>query len=129
MPAENLGPDWMQASTSKLWVTPDPGDGGAIRVRNGITSCAMTVGPGSETRTVPAPLGPGLTMILSLVVDGGGTIAITFAAAVDSSGNTIATFGDLDDSLIVISVPVATATASSGYAWVIPGYTGTVAFS
>ncbi len=129
MPPATIGPDIYAASGAGEFTSPDPGDAGTITLRSGITSVALTVGTGSETRTVPLPTGPGMVLILSLVVDGTGTIAITFDASVDSSGNTIATFGELDDSLILHSVPVAAATTTTGFAWVNTEYSATCAFS
>lgn len=81
----------------------DPGDAGAIPVtRSG--SCALTSAAG-ETRTVADPSFAGQQLNISFDTDGG-DIAITFASAINQTGNTVATCADAGDHLLVIGVEI-----------------------
>ena len=84
----------------------DPGDAGAIPViRSG--NCAITTGGAGETRTIAIPSAAGITLNISIDVDGGGDVAITVASAINQAGNTIATFADAGDILVLVAVQVA----------------------
>jgi len=85
---------WTRIETEIL--ISDPGDAGAVPITSG-GRCEMTSGAVNETRTVAAPSYAGMELILSMEVDGGGDIEVTFAAAFDSVGNTKATFNDVKD--------------------------------
>jgi hypothetical protein len=84
----------------------DPGDAGAIPVlRSG--NCAITTGAVGETRTLAAPGTPGLTLVLTHDVDGGGAAVITVASAIDQTGNNTITLADAGDLLVLMSAEVA----------------------
>lgn len=84
----------------------DPGDAGAIPVtRSG--NVAITTGGVGETRTLAIPGAAGITLNISIDVDGGGDVAVTVASAMNQAGNTIATFADAGDVLVLVAVQVA----------------------
>ncbi len=84
----------------------DPADAGAIAVtRSGNVSLTSTVG-GGETRTLAIPAVQGIELAISFDVDGG-DIAITVASAVNQAANTILTFADAGDIIVLKAVQVA----------------------
>jgi hypothetical protein len=84
----------------------DPGDAGAVPVtRSG--SCALTSGGTAETRTIAIPALAGITLDISLDVDGGGDVTITVAAAVNQTGNNTIVLADAGDHLRLAAVQVA----------------------
>ena len=100
----------------------DPGSGGTIRVTEDLQICEM-VSAASEARTLANPTKAGLRFVLRLLTDGG-DVAVTAAAGLNVTGNTIATFEDASDMLCLISV-----STSSGYRWQIEVNVGAVALS
>jgi hypothetical protein len=82
----------------------DPGDAGAIPV-NRSGSVALTTAD-AETRTLAIPGVAGITLALSLDVDGGDCV-ITVAAAINQTGNNTITLGDAGDAIVLTSVQVA----------------------
>jgi hypothetical protein len=87
----------------------DPGDAGAIPVtRSG--SVAITTS-GAETRTLAIPGVAGITLAISLDVDGGDCV-ITAAAAINQTGNDTITMDDAGDTIVLTAVQVA-----SGLVW------------
>lgn len=81
----------------------DPGDAQAIPVvSSGV--CNMT-SAGSETRTVAIPSFIGQRLTLCHDTDGG-AIAITFASAINQTGNTVATFTEVKDFLELVAVTI-----------------------
>jgi len=81
----------------------DPGDVGAIPVTSS-GACAMTSAAG-ETRTVAIPKFPGQWLALSFNVDVG-DIVVTFASAINQTGNNTATYADAGDYQYLIGVQV-----------------------
>ena len=90
----------------------DPGDGEAIPV-TGDADIGMVTGASGETNTLADPAEVGVTLNLSLAVDGGGDRVITAASALNQAGNTVATFADVGDMLTLYSVR----DGASSYAW------------
>jgi len=84
----------------------DPGDAGVIPVTKS-GNCALTSGADAETRTLAIPGKVGQLLAITLDVDGGGDIAITVAAAINQTGNTVITLGDAGDTVVLIGVQVA----------------------
>lgn len=82
----------------------DPGNAGAISVSR--SGYVPLVSAGAETRTVALPtfVGQELSLMTDTYV---GNIVITFAAAINQAGNTIATMGAVRDFLKVQGVTVA----------------------
>jgi hypothetical protein len=81
----------------------DPGNAGAISVKqSGV--CALT-SAGAETRTIaiPAFIGQKISLICDTYV---GAIAITAAAAINQTGNTIMTFGAAADACTLTGMTV-----------------------
>jgi hypothetical protein len=79
----------------------DPGTGNAIPVDD---SCKVefTIANAVETNTCAIPEYIGQLLILCVYsLAGSGTRAITFASAINKAGNTIATFADAGDSMIL----------------------------
>ena len=76
----------------------DPGTAAAIPV-TGNVGIALAIGAGAETNTLAAPTFLGQFLLLYAAVVGGGTRAITAAAAVNQAGNTVMTFGAAADSI------------------------------
>jgi hypothetical protein len=82
----------------------DPGASGAIPVtRSG--SCALTSAE-AETRTIAIPGLAGITLDVSLDVDGG-DVTITVAAAVNQTGNNTIVMADAGDHIRLAAVQVA----------------------
>jgi hypothetical protein len=100
----------------------DPGNAGIIRVTEDLQILEM-VSAASETRTLAAPTKQGLRFILRLLTDGG-DVAVTAAAGLNATGNTIATYEDASDMLCLTSVR-----ASSGFRWDILHNVGAVGLS
>ena len=84
----------------------DPGDGNAVPVTKSV-SVAITTG-GAETRTIAIPGLAGITIAISLDVDGGDCV-ITVAAAINQTGNNTITMNDAGDTIVLIAVQVASA--------------------
>lgn len=78
-------------------------DGDAIAVDKSY-SFGITMGAGVETNTLAAPTFLGQTMTMTVDVDGGGTRAVTVAAAFDKASNTVITFGAGRDSVGLVCV-------------------------
>lgn len=93
-------------AVQRIAVIADPGDAGAIPVlRSG--NCAITTGADPETRTLAAPSTPGLTLVLTHDVDGGGDAVITVVSAINQTGNNTITLADAGDTLVLMSAEVA----------------------
>jgi len=83
----------------------DPGDGGAIPVTKS-GSVAITTTGVDDTRTLAIPGLAGITLAISLDVDGGDAV-ITVAAAINQAGNNTITMGDAGDIIVLTAVQVA----------------------
>lgn len=104
-------------------VINDPGNGGIIRADADLQICEMTLGAGSETRTLANPTKPGIRFVVRLKTDGGGTLVLTAAAGLNVALETQATFADASDFLSLISVTIS----AGSYRWeVLSGNVGTV---
>lgn len=101
----------VETVTQELLITrpvllADTGDAGAIPVtRSG--NFAITTGATGETRTMAIPAVAGITISLSMDVDGGGDAVVTVASAINQTGNNTITFGDAGDTVILTAVQVA----------------------
>ena len=84
----------------------DPGDAAAIPV-NRSGNVALTTAGAGETRTLAIPGAAGITLNISFDVDGGGDAVMTVASAINQTGNTIATFSDAGEVLVLVAVQVA----------------------
>lgn len=82
----------------------DPGNAGAIPVTKS-GSVAITTA-GAETRTIAIPGLAGITIVISLNVDGGDCV-ITAAAAINQTGNNTITMNDAGDVIVLIAVQKA----------------------
>lgn len=105
--------------------TPDPGDGGVITIDRYGQLVEMTGVSASETRTLADPLGPGILAVLREIVDAG-DIVVTATNGLNVTGNTAATFADVGDQLVLLSVSTATAGV---YRWEILVNTGSVSLA
>lgn len=81
----------------------DPGNAGAIPVTKNGTCLVVTAG--AETRTVAAPAFAGQRLTIAMDTDGGNAV-ITFASAINQTGNNTATFNDAGDVLVVQAIEV-----------------------
>lgn len=97
-------------------VIADPGTAAAILAKS--SRVYFTVGAGVETNTVPEATENGLTLLLCMDIDGGGTRAVTFPAAINAAGNTVATFGVAGQAIQLRSVEVRAAGVST-FHWVV----------
>lgn len=88
--------------------TTDPGTGVAILVDRWNQFIALDVAAGAtETNTLAAPLRAARRVCFTLArLGAGGTRAITAASAINQTGNTIMTFAEASDSIILESVQV-----------------------
>ncbi|MBN2397097.1 MAG: hypothetical protein JXI32_01850 [Deltaproteobacteria bacterium] len=82
----------------------DPGDAGAIPVTRSGSVAITTVD--AETRTLAVPGVAGITLALSLDVDGGDCV-VTVAAAINQAGNNTITLDDAGDTIVLTAVQVA----------------------
>jgi len=82
----------------------DPGASGAIPVTRSGTVALTTAD--AETRTLAIPGLAGITMAISLDVDGGDCV-ITAAAAINQTGNNTITLADAGDTIVLAAVQVA----------------------
>lgn len=82
----------------------DPEDGNAIPVTKS-ASVPITTG-GAETRTIAIPGLAGITLSISLDVDGG-DCTITVAAAINQAGNNTIVMNDAGDTIVLTAVQVA----------------------
>lgn len=82
-------------------VIADPGNAGAIPV-TGSGSCQL-VTAGAETRTLANPTTVGQTLALSMKTDGGDCV-VTAAAGVNQTGNTVLTFNDAGDVIVLVGI-------------------------
>jgi len=86
--------NWVEGGTVDQ--TTDPGDAGAIPITE--SGAVALVTAGAETRTVAAPTFAGQELLLYFETDGGDCV-VTFSAAVNLAGDTIATFAAVGESL------------------------------
>lgn len=92
-------------------IVADPGNAGAIPVTEGWGVCSL-VSAGAETRTLADPQRVGARISFGFKTDGGSTgIAITAATAVNQAGNTVLTFADAGDHLVLEAIEIGAALA------------------
>ncbi len=84
----------------------DPGDAAAIPVTRSASVPITTTG--AETRTLAIPGLAGITISISMDVDGGDCV-ITVAAAINQTGNNTITMDDAGDTIVLTAVQVASA--------------------
>jgi hypothetical protein len=101
MSANTFGYTWATADCKIL----DPGTGNKITVIESGCVCPI-VTAGAETNTITAPTKEGIVTVLTMITDGGDRV-VTAPAALNVTGNTIMTFNDVRDTIVLISVPVA----------------------
>lgn len=101
---------------------PDPGDGKNIAI-NRYGAIVELVSAAGETRTLAAPSKAGVLATIRMKTDGG-DIVLTASAGLNVAGNTTATFADVGDQIVLLSV-----SAASGYRWEILVNTGSVALA
>ena len=85
-------------------IIADPGNAGAIPTTEGWGSCMLTTA-GAETRTIAIPQREGQRITLALDTDGGDCV-VTAAAAINPAGNTVMTFADAHDHIILGAITV-----------------------
>lgn len=85
-------------------IIADPGNAGAIPTTEGWGSCMLTTA-GAETRTLAIPQREGQRITLGFDTDGGNCV-VTVAAAVNTAGNTVLTFEDAHDHIILGAITV-----------------------
>ena len=99
-------------------VPTDPGDGGALTVdRSPVTYELVTTG--AETRTLPDPVKSGLLLVLSMKTDGGDCV-VTADTAINAAANTIMTFDNAGDSILLWSIP----DGATAWKWKVMGNDG-----
>jgi hypothetical protein len=79
----------------------DPGDAGAVPVT--ASASVSFVSAGAETRTGAVPTFVGQQLSLGFKTDGGDCV-VTFASAINQAANTIGTFADAGDHLLVAAI-------------------------
>ena len=100
------------------YVMLDPGNGEALVVDRD-RGMVELVTAAAETRTLEDPTKSGVMLTLTMKVDGGNCV-ITADTALNQAGNTIMTFADAADTILLVSIPDGT----SGYKWKILGNDG-----
>lgn len=96
------GTDGMLAATTRALELADPGNAGTIKAKESPQVCHLE-SSGAETRTLADPDGPGQILILAMRADGG-DITATASSAINQAGNTIMTFDDQGDSVLLYSI-------------------------
>jgi len=86
----------------------DPGDGGTIAPDRQFAVFNLESSGGAQTRTLVDPLFPGQWLGLHMRTDGG-DIVVTADTAVNQNGDTVATFNDTGDFLLLVGVMKGTA--------------------
>lgn len=86
--------------TRAPWTIPDPGSGGTIDVKK--SGVCNLVSAGAEARSLPAPLYP-FQMIMLIMDTDGGNITVTAASAINQTGNTIMTFANAGEAILLIA--------------------------
>jgi len=96
---------WAQlARTGPEATINDPGDAGAIPViRSGV--CMLTTAS-AETRTLAIPTHVGQVLMLVFTVDVGDCV-VTVASGINQTGNTIITFDNAGEYLLLVAAKVA----------------------
>lgn len=108
----------MLPAVARVDAIADPGNAGAIPVlRSG--NCALTTA-GAETRTLANPATVGLSLDITINVDGG-TAVITAASAINQTGNNTITMAEVGDyislkSVLIGATPVWRVAANDGAA-------------
>ena len=100
------------------YVMLDPGNGKALVVDRD-RGMVELVTAAAETRTLEDPQRSGVQLALTLKTDGGNCV-ITAATAINAAGNTIMTFDNPGDTILLLSIPDGT----SGYKWKVMGNDG-----
>lgn len=89
---------------------PVPASGVALTVvESGVFIHDISAGADTHAQAIPTFVGQEITHYIN--ADGGGTLAITFASAINAAGNTVATAQDVRDILTLRGVTVAGALA------------------
>lgn len=87
----------------------DPGDAGAIKIGEGGICKLESTEAGGETRTLAAPPKAGIILGMIMTTDGG-DIVVTVTGDVNQAGADEVTFDDVDDFILLFSVPNAAGT-------------------
>jgi hypothetical protein len=93
-------------------VLTDPANAGAIPVTEGSAVCSLISLGADETRTLADPQRAGQRLSLAFLTDGG-AIAITAASAINQAGNTIMTWSDIGEHIVLEGIE----DAPSSYEW------------
>ncbi len=105
--------------SGQIKIVADPGDAAAIPV-TGSARIYMTTGTEGETNTLADPTEDGHILILSLDTDGGGNRVITADSIINDNGNTIMTFDEIGETLMLRSTMIRL-NGSDSYLWMIIG--------
>ncbi|WDI44772.1 hypothetical protein [Bremerella sp. P1] len=98
-------------------ISVDPGDGKKI-VPSKTIDYINLVTSGAETRTLPDPVFEGIELTLNLKDDGGNCV-VTASTAINATGNTVMTFADESDVIVLKSV-----NKGGSYVWRVVGNDG-----
>ena len=119
MTAHRIADELFEAAFMGHTQIPDPGASGIINVdKSPAYVDLVTADP--ETRTLKDPAGAGLILVLNLFTDGG-DCTVTADSAINQAGNTIITFGDANDNVMLYSIRDGAGT----FAWRIANNDGT----
>lgn len=99
------------------WEQPDPGNAGKLP-RDQVCMISL-VTTGAETRTLADPVREGIVLQLNFLTDGGDCV-VTADSAINAATNTIMTFADAGDYIMLVSRKFGT-----GYRWVVAANDGT----
>ena len=94
----------------------DPGASGAIPIT--VSGTCQLVTATAETRTLAAPTDVGQVICLTMKTDGGNCV-VTASAAINAAGNTIMTFAEVTDTILLIG-----AISGSSKVWRVLGNDG-----
>ena len=102
MTAHRVTKDLYEASYAGHNQVPDPRTGGIITINDSPAYMDLVTAT-AESRTLKDPAGGGQILILNLKEDGG-DCTVTADSAINQTGNTIMTFDDANDNVMLYSI-------------------------
>jgi hypothetical protein len=102
MSGHRIGTDMMLAATSGALKLKDPGDTGTIKAKESPQFLSLITG-GAETRTLADPDAGGQILIIGFETDNGNCV-VTYANTYNQTGNNTATFADIGDMQVLVSI-------------------------
>jgi len=126
--SNTVGKKLLLAAQEHFLQQVDAGDTKYLNILSSPSVQSIETAGGAETRKVYNPTGAGQILIITFKTDGGNCV-ITFDSAFNVANNTIMTFADVSDTVMLVSVPAPGSSQPETYVWSIMGNDGAVALS